>query len=280
MAAQAQRRPFKDIVVFVNFSMNGESEIRFAAGMATNHRARLLGIHVVGDPPRCNANVRGSGAIQSTIENFVVRKQRLATETGNRFLDIASQYNAKAAYRVVWSDSDMSRRIVLNALLADVIVIGKDAPHGLPENWHPEKLLSLCGAPLLMVPSEAKAEAVPQRITVAWNSSKQARRAIADAMPFLLRAKSVDILAVDHDDDQSSIDLALHLGRHGVRAKVKQIEARDLSIGAAIVSETDKSKTDLIVMGAFGHTKAVRMMFGGVTQTIVNLAKVPVLMSR
>lgn len=273
-------RQLKDIVVFINSSpANAENQLHFAAEMAVKHDARLLGVHVEADPPRCFSNARGGSAIRSMLEVLAVRTRRTSTEIGRRFLRVASQYKARAIYRVIRSDPDTSNRIVLNTMLADVVIIGATEPHGLPENWTPERLLSQCGVPVLMVPAGWTSNAVPSCVTLAWNSSKEASRAIAGAMPLLSRAKTISVLAVDHDDDQSSIDLALHLARHGVRAKISQITANGLSVGRRILHEAERMQSDLIVMGAYGRNRAARLLFGGTTRTIVSLSKIPILMS-
>jgi nucleotide-binding universal stress UspA family protein len=279
MTTIAQDVSLKDIVVFVGPSQDCEESLRFAAGMAKKQGARLLGIYVAGDPPSCCGYVRGSAAIADMIKTVAVREQRKATTYGNRFLDIASRYNVNASFRVVWNDVDMSRRIVVTSLLADMVVVGKEAPHGLPECWRPEKFMSLSGVPLLMVPAGWRGEVVPLRIAIAWNASKEARRAVAAGISFLRQAQAVDIIVVD-DDDRDGIVLALYLARHGVRAKVRNSQPNGLPVSEQILSEAARSEADLVIMGAYSHAKAIRLMFGGTTQKVLDEAKVPVFMSR
>lgn len=100
----------KDIVVFVDPSGKGDEWLRFAASVAIRYKARLVGVYVVGDPSPSHGYVRGRSAIQTMIESFVIREQRKATCTGNHFMEIASQYNAKARFRVVWRDADTDRK--------------------------------------------------------------------------------------------------------------------------------------------------------------------------
>lgn len=270
----------KDIVVFVDPSGKGDEWLRFAASVAIRYKARLVGVYVVGDPSPSHGYVRGRSAIQTMIESFVIREQRKATCTGNHFMEIASQYNAKARFRVVWRDADTDRKIVQHSLLADVVVVGQRRPHGLPEHWSLESLLAASGCPILLVPAGWKEPRVPQRLAVAWNASKEARRAIVGAMPFLLRAHRVTVLAVDQDDDLAGIELLQHLARHGVRASMRHVDSIGPSIGDTILSEASNLHADLIVMGAFSHAKSRRLMFGGVTQTIAKNASIPILMSR
>lgn len=173
-----------------------------------------------------NSYVRGHYAIQSMIENWFVSQQRKAIQNGKRFSDVVAHYGIQTNFRVVWSNSDANRRIVLNSLLADMVIIGQNAPHGLPDGWRPEHLLSACGVPLMVVPTGWQNKIATGRIIIGWNASKEARRAVADAMPLLAIANSVMIFVVDQGDDQPGIDVGLHLARHGVRAKIEHVISR------------------------------------------------------
>jgi nucleotide-binding universal stress UspA family protein len=118
------------------------------------------------------------------------------------------------------------------------------------------------------------------RIIIAWNASKEARRAVADAMPLLAIANSVMIFVVDQGDDQPGIDVGLHLARHGVRAKIEHIISRGAPVAQVILTEATRHDADLIVIGAYSHARSTRILFGGVTQAILKQATIPVLMSR
>jgi len=270
----------KDIAVFVDPTPEGDDWLRLAASIAKAHKARLTGIYVVGDPRPFHNYIRGHYAIQSMIEGWVVSQQRKAVHNGKRFADVLRRYKIQTNFRVVWSDSDTNRRIILNSLLADVVVIGQKAPHGLPNSWRPEHLLSACGVPLLVAPSGWQDKTVAGRIIIAWNASKEARRAIADAMPLPVAAQSVTVLVVDQSDDQLSIDVVLHLARHGVRAKIEHIVSGGAPVAEVILFEASKHDANLVVIGAFSHARSTRVIFGGVTQTILKQATIPVLMSR
>src|SRR5258707_15434727 len=150
-----------------------------------------------------------------------------------------------------------------------MVVIVQKALHGLPDGWWPEHLLSACGVPLLVVPTGLQDKMVAGRIIIAWNASKEARRAIADAMPLLAAAQSVTVFAGDPSDDQPSIDVALHLARHGVRATIEHVISSGASVAEVILSEASKHDVDLVVIGAYSHARSTRIIFGGVTQAIL-----------
>jgi nucleotide-binding universal stress UspA family protein len=270
----------KDIAVFVDPTPDGDDWLRVAASIAKTHKARLTGVYVVRHSRPFPSYVRGYYAIQSLISNWFVSEQRCAVQNCKRFTNVVEQYRIQTNFRVVCSDTDTNRRIILNSFLADMVVIGQKAPHGLPDRWRPEHLLSACGFPLLVVPTGWQDKIVAGRIIIAWNASKEARRAIADAIPLLAAAQSVTVFAVDPSEDQSSIDVAFHLGRHGVRAKIEHVISSGAPVAEVILSKASKHDADLVVIGAYGHARSARMIFGGVTQAILKEATIPVLMSR
>jgi nucleotide-binding universal stress UspA family protein len=270
----------KDIAVFVDPSPDGDNWLRLAASMAKTHKARLTGICVVGPSRLRHGYVRGHCAIQSMIESWFVSEQRCAVQSGRRFTKVVAQYKIQTNFRVVCGDSDPDDRIVLNSLLADMVVIGQKAPHGLPDGWRPEHLLSACGVPLLVVPTGWRDKTVAGHIIIAWNASKEARRAIADAMPLLATARSVTVFVVDPMDDQPCIDVALHLARHGIRARIEHASSSGAPVAEVILSEASRHDADLVVIGAYSHARSMRIIFGGVTQAILKQATIPVLMSR
>lgn len=280
---------FKDIAVFVDPSPEGDRRLRFAAAIAERHSARLTGIYVAReqlDPHPCYTHVRGRHAIASMIQDWL-RLQRCRThQSSRRFSDLLVTERLGTDFRVVWKGSEADRRITLNSLLADIVVIDQQPPYGLPEHWLPEHLLSASGVPLLVVPTRGPIETKAERIVVGWNATKESRRAIADAMPLLVSARSVILLAVDCNDDshryrvETGIDMVLHLARHGVRATFEHITLNGMSVTKALLSGALNRGADLVVMGAFSHAKLIQVALGGVTRSMFSEMTIPVLMSR
>jgi nucleotide-binding universal stress UspA family protein len=269
----------KDIAVFVDPSPDGDDWLRFAARIARTHKARLSGIYIVGQSGR-HSYVRGQYAIQSMIQSWFAAEQRCAVQSGKRFTKVVAQYKIPTNFRAVRSDSVTNDRIGLDLLLADMVVIGQKAPHGLPDGWRPERLLLACGIPLLVVPNGWREKMVAGHVIIAWNASKEVRRAVSDAMPLLASARSVTVFVVDPIDDQPCIDVALHLARHGIRARIEHGNSSGAPVAEVILSEASRHDADLVVIGAYSHARSTRAIFGGVTRSILKQATVPVLMSR
>jgi len=147
----------------------------------------------------------------------------------------------------------------------------------------PEALLFDSGRPILMVPYIYSGPLKLDRILICWDGSRQAARAVHDAMPFLHRAKAIDVVAVNEDSatvgEASSEALQKHLARHDLSAEVQRITADTTNIFNDILSLAADKSTDLIVMGGYGHSKFRELILGGVTRGIFETLTVPALIS-
>jgi nucleotide-binding universal stress UspA family protein len=145
----------------------------------------------------------------------------------------------------------------------------------------PELIVLGTGQPVLMVPFAGTFKSAGDRILVAWNASAQASRAIRDAMPFLVRAKEVTVLVVNLEAgiDSTSADLIGHLKHHGVKAELDRRLAEGAEVGDLLLSCATQKSADLIVMGAYGHSRVRELVLGGVSRYMLAHMIVPVLMS-
>jgi len=118
---------------------------------------------------------------------------------------------------------------------------------------------------------------------VCWDGGRTATRAIADAMPFLRRAKSIDVVMVasgrSKSDDVPGADIAQHLARHDLKIEVKRIVASDIDVPNTILSYAADSSADFLVMGGYGHSRLREFVMGGATRGILSSMTIPVLMS-
>jgi nucleotide-binding universal stress UspA family protein len=121
-----------------------------------------------------------------------------------------------------------------------------------------------------------------ERVLVCWDGGRTAARAVGDAMPFLERAKAVDIVIVAEErknDEITGVTMSEHLARHGVAAQVKRLARGDIAIEDVILSYAADSGADFMVMGGYGHSRLREFILGGVTRAILASMTVPVLMS-
>lgn len=148
-----------------------------------------------------------------------------------------------------------------------------------------EALLFQSGRPVLLVPDTAPLgdEGRVHTVAVAWDGSRQAARALADAMPLLVSADQVRVLTIVNEKPSAATgagaDVARHLALHGVRAAVDEIDAGGEPIGRVLKAYIAANFVDLLVMGAFGRSRAREFVLGGATRSVLDDVAIPVLMS-
>jgi len=151
-----------------------------------------------------------------------------------------------------------------------------------PEGLIIEAALFGSGRPVLIVPYIQKAGLQLDRAMVCWDGSRNAARAIADALPFLARTKAVEVVTVTGEPGKGELagaDIAQHLARHGLKVEAEQLVAPDIDIANAILSRAADIGADLIVMGGYGHSRAHEFILGGATRTLLRHMTAPVLLS-
>jgi nucleotide-binding universal stress UspA family protein len=278
----------KNIGVFVDATPEGEQRIDYAATLAHQRGARLAGIHVVSavrPEYRSDYYVIGEKAIRALLVERKAADEAATSNVRRRFEAISAKRDLSAEFRVIrrgGPDEDLT----LSSLHSDLVVIGQRELQELKGHASPEKLLLSSGAPILVIPSGWKSGSIGNKILVGWNASREARRAVADALPFLVAASSVTLLVVDSEQragrqgEEPGADIALYLARHGAHVEVEQVLSQGARVADIILSCAAEHGVDLIVIGAYGHARPVEMMFGGVTRTLLKEAPVPVLISR
>lgn len=165
--------------------------------------------------------------------------------------------------------------------LFDLIVIGRN--FGQPWiDWSVmcEAALFETGRPVLVAAADTP-ESVGDRIVVAWNGSTETARCIALSMPFLERAESVVVLTVEgwQVPGPSGDQVTAHLQRNGIKASARNVVSGSRSVGEAILDETKEVNADLIVKGAYTHSRLRQLVFGGATRHLLHNTPIPLFMA-
>jgi nucleotide-binding universal stress UspA family protein len=138
------------------------------------------------------------------------------------------------------------------------------------------------GRPVLLVPYIQKSPLALDRAMVCWDGGRNAARAVGDALPFLARAKAVEVVVVGDrpkSDEMSGADIAHHLARHGLPVTLKRIVAPEADVAGVLLSHAADVAATFMIMGGYGHSRLREFVLGGATRGVLSQMTVPTLMS-
>jgi nucleotide-binding universal stress UspA family protein len=279
----------KTVTVFLDASPSGRRRAAYAASLAQQWGSHLVGVYAVFvgvELPPSMSYARGQSAYRQVVDcqrQLDSAAEAEAARMGEHFQALCVRLGVSGEFRSIGRENP-AQEAIRTALHSDLVVVGCREPHGLPDYLTVEKLLLASGVPLLIVPNDWGG-AIGNRILIGWNSTRQARRAVADAMAFLTAAKSVTILVIDPDakhpsGERPGADIARHLDRHGAHVAVEQVISRGFSVAAVILGYAEHSASDLLVVGAYSHARLKEILLGGTTRTLLAQTPMPVLISR
>jgi len=273
----------KDIVVNLTGGQSQEFASDYAISLAAGFGAHLAGIGFIYEPVIPGSLIGGMPT--DLIEAQREENSRTAKEAVARFESAARAAGISAETRTVDASvaggPDLFGRI---ARRFDLALVGQARrEQGASEELMIEGALFGSGRPLIVVPHAHKQEFKLDRIIVCWDGSRPAARAIADSLPFLQRARSIDIVVVTGERDKSGeitgTNMRRHLARHGINVEIKHITGGGSGVQNAILSHATETGSDFMVLGGYGHSRLREFILGGVTRSILRSMVVPVLMS-
>lgn len=274
---------YKTVLVHLENNERCAVRVRMGIDLASSFGAHLVGLTIT-PPLVIPASARTEFIIRMLTEQWEQHRAQ-GGEAGTKFLDEARAAGlTEAEHRTALGEPE--RVLCLHARYADLMIIGQTDPEQPEVLWSiGEQAVLDAGRPVLVVPYIGVPAAFAKRVLVAWNASREATRALTDALPLLQRADHVDVVTVNARPEQSGhgeqpgSDIALYLARHGVRANAYPTHGEDIAVGEWLLSRAADLGSDLIVMGAYGHSRVREMVLGGATRTMLRSMTVPVLMS-
>jgi nucleotide-binding universal stress UspA family protein len=276
----------KDILVHLDATEQGRRRLALALDLARRHAAHLTGLHVLDLAiPLIAASDAGGSAVTTLMETMRRDAEAEAATVEAEFREQLRRSGVAGEWRL--ADGLAPEQVALHGRYADLIVLGQDDPGGgrMPAGAILEQALFTSGRPVLVVPYAGRFERVGQRVLVGWNASREASRAVHDALPLLLAAEQVSVFAVnprpglDGHGEEPGADIARHLARHGVSLRVEHAIAHDIGDGDVILNRAAEISADLLVVGGYGHSRLRELILGGVTRTLLRQMTLPVLMS-
>ncbi len=296
----------RDILVCLDATSAGERRLALALALAQANKAQLTAAFAMPEvepaPPRPAgaglpptilgpASPDGASAVGGEPMPVPIELQPVLAHT-ERAEKAERQFRDALGLREIDGEwLTVERRefaaLIRRAKAADVIILGQHlggAPEGT--DWlKPDDLMTDIGRPVLVVPYAGRVENVGQQVLVAWNGTREANRALHDALPLIAGAQTVTVMhvgerAADLDADRSALDLIVrHLAHHGIAAQPEEAVHPAISVCDALLSRAADLSADLIVAGAYHHSPLRESIFGGVSRDLLERMTVPVLMS-
>ncbi len=278
---------YKDLLVVLDSDPAARGRIELAAALAERFAAHLAALYPLPNfetPPQ--PGYFAPALLDPLYQDLRRKAEEEAEEARQAFERAAQLRGLSAEWRAIPEGPDADP--ALHARYADLTILGQlDPDRSAAETIRPrpEQVALACGRPILVAPYAGSFASVGKRALVAWNASREATRAVADAMPLLAAAEVVTVLAIDPREgpgghgEVPGADLSLHLARHGVKATIERTVSADVPAGEVLLSRAADLGADLLVMGAYGHSRARELLLGGVTRTLLQSMTLPVLMS-
>jgi nucleotide-binding universal stress UspA family protein len=276
---------YRTILLHIDDRPRCGERIRVASDLARAHHAHLIGLASVGASPIPYA---GFGESLALYYEEAVKALRERAQNAVNVFEGEMKRAGQASIETRMPEGDTHSSLCLHARYADLVMLGQtdssDQNPAVADDF-PEYVLLHSGRPVLVVPYAGTFSTVAKRVLIAWNASREAARAISDALPLLTRAEEVRLIVFDPKKGwqghgaEPGADVGVWLARHAVRLEVTR-ETGNGDIGNRLLSRAADYGSDLIVMGGYGHSQFRETLLGGVTKTIMKHMTVPVLMSR
>ena len=281
-AAYGTGMGYKTILVHVDTGKRRRARIDLACTLAQRFGAHLVGMFAVETQPAPIA----PEAAPFVAEDLLRERRAAAEEAGREFLE--RMRSRDLATRSDWyaADGDGFAALRAYAKHADLVIAGQPDPEGdgVPAGFSQDLVMQV-GRPVLYVPFAGRFDDCGAKALVPWNFSREAARAMHDGLPFLGSATAVEVVTFDPEKLSRPIDitpppdLRAYLSRHDVNARMTQQPSGGIDIGSAILSRAADTGADLIVAGAYSHSRARELILGGATRELFKSMTVPTLMS-
>ncbi|TPQ35646.1 universal stress protein UspA [Bradyrhizobium guangdongense] len=249
--------------------------------------ASLLGAHIAAIS--CEVHVQVPGSFLGGAGHLGSILASEAHKSRSNAQDLLATFESTAQKAGVQRESVLERclthevpdLLVEYARLRDLTIVPVPESY---DQWYAEAVIFGAGRPALVVPETPQSRPFElNRVLVAWDFSRAAARAVSDAIPILEKAREVRILTVTNEKAmpgrRSSSELAKNLSRHGIDVIVEEVDAAGRGIGDVLAAQIEASRADLLVMGAYGHSRFREFILGGATRSILAKPPIPVLLS-
>ena len=275
---------YKTILVCLTEKSSAEKLVNFATLVAEKFDAHLIGVHVAQE---IEMHSTISPYISSDLLDRMAENMREESKEYEKIFKACTGGKAMVSeWRPIKARADaVSEALIEHALPADLIIMAQPDDQHDAQGQHElhRKLILGAGRPILVMPHFGTFETVGDKIILAWNGTRESARAAHDALPFMLTSKNVTILGVEgknaNEEDLRLYghDLAVSLARHGVKSNVSNYRKGEIAVSDELLNAVSDNGADLIVMGAYGHSRVYDFVLGAATSGILAHMTVPTL---
>jgi nucleotide-binding universal stress UspA family protein len=278
-----------DLMVHLDGTAEDEVRIAHAEAIAAMCDAHLTGIYtnLLPDFGMIAAGDAGGAAVTAMLEaedRARLEGDEILRRFGERFSRLAIRNELR---RIDDSPGAMARSVSIESRWSDLFVATCPYRENASAGWDDvlETVLFESGHSVYFVPPGLRPRAKLNRALVAWTDTREAARAIAEALPFLRAAADAEIITVGKVGQNGetrgykAVDVAAHLDRQGVKVAIRAVDKGRRSVGEILLKEARQRSADLIVMGAYGHSRWREWIMGGTTREMLTSSETPLLMA-
>jgi nucleotide-binding universal stress UspA family protein len=277
---------YKTILVHINDQRRVQALLASAVNIARQHNAYLIGLSVV--PPIIFTSDGYTGTPPIMIDAYQEAYRAEETRYMSIFQNATSGQNIQAEWRTLDAGAlPVAEIVIAQGRTADLIVASQ-----ADKDWPSSEVLDATqriiiesGRPVIVIPNKGRQLTRLGRAVVGWNGQREAARAVFDALPFLKQADEVKLLCVNPqeaggmEEDLPGAEICNALDRHGVKCEATEVARPRIGVGETLLSRVEEFGADLLVMGAYGHSRFREFVLGGASRHVLRHMMVPVLMS-
>lgn len=275
---------FDQILVYLNDEPDSMHRLARAATLASAHHARLLALF--GTEPTSASSLPTSGEpgyldpeeIRQLDRQLAERTRSIAAPLQSRFEELLTQQSLSGEWH---SETGTVENLTRRAMYCDLTLLGR---HGdTATSVRPEEVALQSGRPVAVLPTAGNHAWPPRRILCAWNGRREAVRAIIDAMPLLRTAEEVHVMTVTRaaleGAPRAGAEIVHYLEQRGIPARLQNAYGSNADVFRIIVEQAYAIEADLLVMGAYGHSRLRESLIGGATREALEGVPLPLFMS-
>jgi len=267
----------KDVLVYVDNDKACGNRVLTAAHLSAHFGAHLSGLYVSRNMsiPAYPSEYISAAAYEIIEEQSVEQREsaKLIFTRNSTAADIAGEFRAV--------EGNVADKLSVQSRYADLLLVAsqQDDESNLNIYYQLGSVLVSSACPVLVLPDSKPVTLPPERAMVGWDGSRECAAALRAALPMLAQVEKIDVVSISSDDAEATA-ITTHINRHGIIAETHLIDNSKSGVGQALLEQAAELRSQLLVMGAYGHSRLRELVLGGATKYILEHAQLPVLFMR